>query len=149
MSATRLRSSIRGDNVIVRPVLTGLESRWTRAQVRTQALKLAAARRKRRVRLCSANMAAKERAALVALGQDTTRGARVERLRALQVIGGAGRTLVERVEKLSGKRDEADAIAKEFILPGARPWRFSSAAPRCCRRKRWLRTARLFQHGVS
>jgi hypothetical protein len=36
---------------------------------------------------------------------------------------------VERVEALSGKRAEADAIAKEFILPGARPWRFSSAAP--------------------
>ena len=135
--------SIRGDNVTVRSVLTGLESRWTRARVRTQALKLAASRRKRRVRLCRANKAAKERAALVALGQDTTRDARVQRLRALQVIGGAGRTLVERVETLSGNRDEVDAIAKEFILPGARPWRFSSAAPEM------LHAEALVAHGTS
>jgi hypothetical protein len=123
--------SIRGGSMIVKSALTGLESQWTRARVRRQALKLASLRRNRRAHLDRANKAAKERAKLVSLGKDGTRGARVQRLRALQVIGGAGRALVERVEALSGKRDEADTIAKEFILPGAKPWRFSSATCRC------------------
>jgi hypothetical protein len=80
---------------------------------------------------------------LVKLGEDTTRGARVQRLRALQVIGGEGRALVERVEALSGKKDEADAIAMECILPGARPWHFSSAGPEM------MQAAALVVHGTS
>ena len=79
------------------------------------------------------------------LGKNATRGARVKRLRALRVIGGEGRALVNRVAALSGKKAEADAIAREFVLPGARPWRFSSAAPEMMK----SRTAGLCRLGAN
>ena len=97
--------------------------------MRTQAAKLAQFRRLRRGRLSRTAPAAAEREALTKLGSDTTRGARVQRLRALQVIGGGSRALVEQVQGESGLRDEAGAIAELFVLPGARPWEHSSAAP--------------------
>lgn len=107
--------SVRDDGVGIKSGLTGLEFRWPRARVGIQALKLKSLRLKRHVRLSRAEVAATQRSALAKLGECTTRCARVQRLRALQVIGGEGRALINRVEALSGKKAEADAIAREFI----------------------------------
>jgi hypothetical protein len=122
-------TDIRRRDIQLTSRLTGESEVWARTQVRTQARKLAQCRRLRRGRLSRTAPAAVERESLTKLGSDTSRGARVQRLRALQVIGGGSRALVERVQGESGLRDEAAAIAELFILPGARPWEHSSAVP--------------------
>ena len=122
-------TDIRRRDIQITSRLTGESEIWTRARVRTQAAKLAQFRRLQRGRLSRTTPAAAECEALPKLGSNTARGVRVQQLRALQVIGGGSRALVEQVQRESGLRDEAAAIAELFVLPGARPWEHSSAAP--------------------
>ena len=125
----------------IRSKLTGAVETMRTATAIKLASRLFKAREKHQRKLTRSEPARMERQGLAELGSDVSRGARVQRLRALQTIGREGQAILKTAEGQSEVALQAYAIAQTFFIPGTRPWEGSSVEPEMRRVEQMLTRA--------